>query len=532
MRAAIYARFSTDKQRETSIEDQLRQADSRAEYLGLQVVARHTDSAISASTPIARRAGGKALLADVLAGRFEVLIVEGLDRLSREMGEQEQMIKRLEHRGVRIIGISDGYDSEAHGRKIMRMARGMVNELYLDDLKFKTHRGLKGQVQRGFHGGGLSYGYKSVAAAGGNRLEIDPAQAKWVVWMFERYVEGWSTRRIASRLNELGVKSARGSTWAASAIHGRADRQSGVLHNMLYIGRKVWNRAQFLKDPDTGRRQRGDRPREEWIEVEQPELRIVPADLLEKAHARMSAPTSAGGRGKGARTRTLFGGLLRCGHCGGAVIAVDARAYGCNTRKERGAAACEGVHARRDRVDQRLIAWIRDDLRSPAELAEFRKQLQAVLMERANIAGDAYQETAKRRRSLQEEITRLVDAVANAGHSAALLARLAAAEADLAALPPEQPAPLAQAEREIDDAVARYNAQLLVLQAAMESDVERARAIFKDWFDQVTLVRDGTGVYLELGEPAEALMLEAAGGSLLGMVAGTRFHTRNRFQVG
>ena len=118
-RVALYARYSTDKQRETSIDDQLRKARELAEREGWQIVAQHADEGISGSTPVGLRKGGKALLADMLAGRFDVLILEGLDRLSREVGEQETITKRLEHRNVRIIGTSDGYDSQGQGRKLL-----------------------------------------------------------------------------------------------------------------------------------------------------------------------------------------------------------------------------------------------------------------------------------------------------------------------------------------------------------------------------------------------------------------------------
>src|SRR4051812_5772262 len=87
MRACIYARFSTDKQRDTSIEDQARGCRTRAEREGWTIVAEHSDAQTSGSTPVALRAGGKLLLADVLAQRIDVLLLEGLDRLSRDIGE-------------------------------------------------------------------------------------------------------------------------------------------------------------------------------------------------------------------------------------------------------------------------------------------------------------------------------------------------------------------------------------------------------------------------------------------------------------
>src|SRR5437868_4781799 len=110
MRVALYARFSSDLQRQTSSTDQLRAARARANAEGWLVTIERCDEAVSGSTPVAARPGGKALLADALAHRFDVLIVEGLDRLSRDIGEQDQVVKRFEFRGIRLIGTSDGYD--------------------------------------------------------------------------------------------------------------------------------------------------------------------------------------------------------------------------------------------------------------------------------------------------------------------------------------------------------------------------------------------------------------------------------------
>jgi site-specific DNA recombinase len=172
LRACFYARYSSDQQRETSIVDQLRAARARAEREGWVVVAQHEDQELSGSVPVALRPGGKALIADALASRFDVLVLEGLDRLAREVGDQEQLVKRLEYRGIRIVGTADGYDSLMPGRKVMRVARGLVNELHLDDLREKTHRGLAGQFDRGYHVGGVTFGYRSQATADGKGREL------------------------------------------------------------------------------------------------------------------------------------------------------------------------------------------------------------------------------------------------------------------------------------------------------------------------------------------------------------------------
>ena len=527
LRATLYARYSTDKQRESSIADQLRAARDRAQREGWPIVAMHSDEGVSGSTPVALRPGGKALLADALACRFDVLIVEGLDRLSRELGEQEALVKRLEHRSVRIIGTADGYDSEARGRKVMRITRGLVNELYLDDLREKTHRGLAGQFDRGFSAGGRSYGYRSVQDGTGRRLVINEDEAAIVREVYERYGAGESARAIAHRLNARGVPSARGGTWAVSAMVGAVAKGLGMLSNELYAGRVVWNRRQWLKDPETGKRHHVDRPRSEWQVREAPELRIVDAATWQRVRDR-HIPQSTSAVRRGPPQRTLFGGLLRCATCGGAMVAINAERYGCSVRKDRGPAVCaSGLTVKRDSLDRRLLAELRDDLLQPSALAELHAAVHVLLASREREAG-ADDATARRRlQALTAEIERLVDAVASMGQSAAIGARLRAAEAERDAIERDLVRVQPPTRAVIDDVTARYYRQLMQLQQVLNEEGERARtrAILADMIGLVTVGRDETSgeVYVEIEEPAERLLIAAVGGSSLILVAGAGF---------
>jgi len=72
---------------------------------------------------------------------------------SRNLVDQERMVRRLEFIGVRLIGFADGYDSALKAREIMRAVRGSFNEEQLRVIAAKTHRGLSGQVARGYHAG-------------------------------------------------------------------------------------------------------------------------------------------------------------------------------------------------------------------------------------------------------------------------------------------------------------------------------------------------------------------------------------------
>lgn len=111
MKAAIYARYSTDRQRETSIEDQVRGCRERAAREGWEIVAEHTDREQSGSLPFAARSGAAALLSGAMAGQFDVVVTESLQRTFRDLVEQEQIVRRLEFRGIRFVGCSDGYDT-------------------------------------------------------------------------------------------------------------------------------------------------------------------------------------------------------------------------------------------------------------------------------------------------------------------------------------------------------------------------------------------------------------------------------------
>ena len=521
--AAIYCRYSTELQSATSIADQASLCRSRADALGLRVGELYADEAISGSVPIAHRPGAARMAADALGGRFAVLLVEGLDRLARNLVEQEALVRRLEHRGLRIIGVADGYDTASGKmRALARGVRGLIGETYLADLRDKTHRGLDGKVSRGFTAGGRSYGYVLERTPEGSVLRVEQSAAVVVREIFDRYGCGESCQRIAADLNARGVPGPRG-TWAVAALYGSPAKGCGILNNELYIGRYVWNRSTWRKDPDTGRRQRFERPRDEWRISENPELRIVTDDAWHAVRARMDGARLTGGRaGRGREARSLFGGLLRCSSCGGAIVAIDARRYGCAKRKDRGATVCPGVTAPREAVEAGLLSMARDELLSPATIAEVGRQVEALLREQRDGLADARRRATARAAALDADIARLTDAVAQMGLSPALRARLERAEHERAALQ----IPASVATLLPPDWRARYAARLMRLRADLEADTATAREVLRQVFGDVRLSMRGAEVWAEI-ETAPAVAIAGAD-SLLGRVAGARYSTWKR----
>lgn len=384
MKTAAYCRFSSSNQRETSIRDQLRNIEQYCARLGWPSPVLYQDQAISGSRH--DRPGYQAMLAAADARQFNVLLVDDLSRLSRDHIESAQTIRRLKFLGVRIIGVSDGTDTERDTYKLETGLRGLMAEYYLDDLRQKTHRGLTGQALAGYSAGGLPYGYESIHDGKGFKRRIVEEQAHWVRYIFRRFDEGATVRAIADELNRKGVPTRRGHTWAHTALYPDA-KMVGILSNPIYNGQQIWNRTQWLKDPMTGKRKRIIRPREDWIITQAPELKIVDDDLWESVQARIRAKREAtaqqrkaGKRFTGSPNKYLFSGLLKCGICGGAYTLQGSNYYGCSTRKNRGTSVCPNtLTVRKSIVESVLLADVRKTLLSEEAFREFETQVNAML---------------------------------------------------------------------------------------------------------------------------------------------------------
>jgi hypothetical protein len=252
------------------------------------------------------------------------------------------MFDQLSFLGIQMHATSIGAISQMH-IGIM----GTMAQMTLSDLREKTWRGQLGRAQAGRIPGGLAYGYEVVPQAkdakdGGER-RILPAEAAVVTRIFREYAAGHSPRHIAHRLNDEGVKGPKGRPWGDTTIRGQVDRGTGLLNNSLYIGRLSWNRCSYLKNPTTGRRVARVNPREDWEEIDVPELRIVDQELWNAVKARQEAVQFDIGKdpsgqplNRAHRRKFLLSGLVSCGCCGGGytIVATDGMAVRRTVEKE------------------------------------------------------------------------------------------------------------------------------------------------------------------------------------------------------
>jgi site-specific DNA recombinase len=368
MRAAIYARYSSDLQSEASIDDQVRLCRERAERDGMTVTEIYTDYAISGGN-LSNRPGMLSLLEAARRGAFDVVVAEALDRLSRDQEDIAGIFKRLNHGEIRILTLSEGEVNELHvGLK------GTMNALFLKDLAIKTRRGQRGRVEAGKIPGGNSYGYKIIrrildsgAVSTGER-EIDTDQAAIIRRIFSEYVEGSTPRRIAARLNAAGTPSPRGGQWNASTINGSRQRRNGILNNELYLGRITYNRQRFIKDPETGKRRSRINPEHEWVITEVPALRIIDDETWNRVQEIKSRYASQSGNKRQTKKRLLTG-LVKCGSCGGSMTIVNRERYSCSARRERG--TCDSpVGIKVTELEDRVLTGLKDILFGNEELID------------------------------------------------------------------------------------------------------------------------------------------------------------------
>jgi site-specific DNA recombinase len=262
--------------------------------------------------------------------------------------------------------------------------KGTMNALFLKDLAQKVRRGLEGRVRQGRSGGGICYGF-DVAREHDARGElihggrqINEIQSAVVLRIFTEFANGKSPRRIALALNQEAIDGPQRAGWGASTINGNAARGTGILNNELYIGRLIWNRLQYVKDPSTGKRVSRLNESTKHIVQEVPELRIIPQDLWDRVKARQvtmardTRPDVNDERPFWARQRPryLVSGFAKCGVCGGSYVKISQNLFGCAAARNKGTCT-NRLNIRIQVLEDAVLAGLKSRLMAPDLFKEF-----------------------------------------------------------------------------------------------------------------------------------------------------------------
>jgi DNA invertase Pin-like site-specific DNA recombinase len=338
----FYARYSTERQNEVSIETQIDLGREFIDDKGWTLVDVFTDHAVS-GTSYTTRPGIQALLARAGKRDIDVVLCVTVDRVSRDSEHGNGFLKRLRFQDIELWTVHGG----TAVTDIEMSLRVTLSQELIEQIRYRTREGMKTAVRKGKATTCLAYGYKVRLEYDGNgdRIpglrDIVPDHADTVRWIFQQYAEGVSPRDIAIALNKQCVPGPRGRSWRDTAIRGHVTRGTGILNNETYIGRVVWNRRQYRKNPDTERRVARPNTDDKWVVNEDANLRIVDDALWARVKARQAevgdlfTHTKTNALNATHRPSYLLSGILECAECGGPYAISGKDRYSCTNHKKQ-----------------------------------------------------------------------------------------------------------------------------------------------------------------------------------------------------
>lgn len=448
MRAAIYARYSSDNQRKVSLDDQIRQCKEFAVRENFQVDESHIykDGAISGA--IEDRPELKRLEAATKAQQFDAILVDDLSRLSRDSAYMSTFLKRVEYWGITLFSVTEGVRTSDKSAKFMIGVKSLMNEEFLVDLGRKTRRGQTGQIHRGYIASSLGYGYRTEkvgelrydnngrARAVGSKGVVDHEEAEIIRRVFQEYASGKSIAAIVKDLNAEDIPTHSGnkprnkrrniqsSTRNTKSFSWNTSTVSRILKNEKYIGHYVWGKNKYVRNPETQKKEKAPLPENQWLRAEMEELRIVDQDLWDKVQKRIKESDGifpkklkkAYNRGDGSYVDKyppqLLSGNLECSSCGGSIGQVTGNHggyYGC--LKHPKGACSNDTRVRREILEKFFIQILFSDYLIPGSLEKIGEKIKLKMQEHFSHLPKNIQKYERKLRDLTKKRDRFIDLI-------------------------------------------------------------------------------------------------------------------------
>jgi hypothetical protein len=292
----------------------------------------------------------------------------------------------------------------------------------------------------------------------------------------------------------------------------------GILNNELYVGRLVWNRLRYLKDPDTGKRVSRLNPESEWIVQDVPELRIVDQELWDKVKGRQQMltcePTASGENAMNGRRRPkhLFAGLVKYGCCGGGYTIISKDLLGCATARNKG--TCENrLNIRCDALEASVLSGLRTHLMEPGLFKEFCDEFTREVNRLRSERGADLEARKRELERVDRELDKAIQAILDGVPGAKLKDRIGALDARKAELigllaNAEEPPPLLH-----PNMAEIFRQRISALHESLQGEDGKAEAaeLFRTLVDQVTLVPEDDRLAIVLRGDLAAMLRFALG---------------------
>ena len=288
MKAVIYARYSSDNQREESIEGQVRECIAFAERKGYTVIHTYIDRALS-GTRADNRPEFQQMISDSTLREFQYVIVWKIDRFSRDKFDSVKYKYALKSSGVSVISATEPIDGSPEGQMMESVFEG-ISVYYIKDLAQKTSRGMTENAIKGkFNGGTLTFGY---TIDENHHFQLDPVNAPIVLDVFTRYSEGETIRSILDDINSKMSNNGRKFTYHFL---------NWMLNNRRYLGEYKFQ----------------DTINNEAIPP------IVSRELFDKCQHRLNVNKHKAGSFKNNKEKYLLTGKIFCGNCGATISGIS-----------------------------------------------------------------------------------------------------------------------------------------------------------------------------------------------------------------
>ena len=330
IRGVIYARYSSDAQREESIDAQIRENTAFAQRSGIEIVGTYIDRALSAKTD--NRPEFQQMIRDSAKKKFDVVIVWRLDRFSRNRYDSARYKSILKKNNVRVISATENISETPEGILLESVLEGYA-EYFSAELAVKVTRGMKENVLKGqYNGGTVPLGYMIDDQ---QHFQIDPVTAPAVLEMFQMYASGVNMQEIVDTMNAMGIRSGRGNLITVNGV-------TRMLHNRKYIGEYCFQDVVIPNGVPA----------------------IVPQELFDRVQERMASNHKAPAKHK-AEDEYLLTTKLFCGCCQRMMVGESGtsrtgqthRYYKCiGVKKHLG---CDKKSVKKDWIEDLVLMYIR-----------------------------------------------------------------------------------------------------------------------------------------------------------------------------
>lgn len=402
-----YARFSSDNQREESIDAQLRAIRSYCDQRNYILLDTYVDEARSATTD--DRPSFQRMVRDAAAGNFSAVVVHKLDRFSRNRYDSAIYKKQLRDHGVRVESVLEHLDDSPESVILESLLEGM-SEYYSKNLAREVRKGQNENALKCRHNGGVPlYGY-SVDKDG--YYVINEYEAAAVRAIFQLIKTGHSYQEIISIMTERGYRTRSGKKFSYSTIHH-------MLHNEKYNGTYVYNRT--MPQPKGGKRTNASRPDDEILRIPggMPAIVDMPTFLEVQKIMKRRNNQSAVAAGH-AKEVYLLQGLIKCGNCGSPMVGArrkDGRdkklrvSYECSGRKRK-RTNCMMRNVSRDLVENLVIDHLEKYVLSDEAIARAKEILAEEIEKNSKTAPDGLNALKKDLADTNAALDHLIDAIA------------------------------------------------------------------------------------------------------------------------